>query len=249
MTATIRKEYGVTWLNDNAYIGITSALKQLGQSENIVHWQLRKAIERHSQLLMKLNAGEITEDQYKRDSRPEELLKSPKEKRREGADMGKVNHTMLDAFSTGDADLLAETKAKAPEAFTALDLWLRENNAEFIGTEIDVFSSTLRFCGRIDAKIKTPKGIGIFELKSKDRIYWEHEIQAGFYSVCDVAVIGGEKCVNDCDFVSALLLKNGKCVEHEIDTTDTMKTLYAIKEIYRAHKPKSPIFAMPGEFK
>ena len=245
---TITREYGVTWLDGRPYIGITKLLAAAGTSDNLVKWKVGLALDNYDKLLAQFEAGEISEEEFKRKRSVWNLTQTTREKMQEGGSTGRDNHSMLQAFAEGDSEKMQEHKQRSPAAYSALDLWLVENSASIELSEVDVFHGQLGACGRFDALIRTPKGQGIYELKSKDRVFHEAIMQASFYLLCDVRVAGGLKDTHHADYASVLLLKDGKCVEQPIHTPpERIKTLMAYRTIFEELNPNSPIFKASKE--
>lgn len=245
---TITREYGVTWLDGRPYIGITKLLAAAGVSNNLVKWKVETAVKKYIKLKAQFDAGEINQHTFDKECSAWNLMQTTREKMQEGGATGRENHNMLQAFAEGDSVKMKEYKEKSPKSFEAIDDWLSENQASIELSEVDVFHGQLGVCGRFDALIKTPKGKGIYELKSKDQIFHEAIMQASFYLLCDVRVTNGTKDAHHADYASVLLLKNGKCVEKLIHTPpERIKTLMAYRTIFEELFPDSPIFKVRSE--
>lgn len=245
---TITKDFGVTWLDGRPYIGITKVLRAVGTSPLMMRYKLESAMKKASDATRLLMEGEITDAEFKKRMDVWEHEKEDRKQMLEASEKGKQVHSMVQAFADGDSGALAKYKAEVPTAYSAFDTWLVENGATIEGSEVDVFHGQLGLCGRFDARIRTAKGSGIYEIKSTKKVYFEHLMQASFYALCDVTAANNMKSIHECDHASVLVIRDGRATETVVDNpASKLKVLSAFRTIFEDLNPDSPIFKASKE--
>ncbi len=235
-------QYGNLRYNDREYMGISGLIKSIGLSPQLVTWEIEKAVLRFKKELDSFQKGDINGTEFNHRTKTEKLRSEAKEARNVAAKLGTQRHSMLEAFATGDTESLAHYKATMAFQFTAIDSWLVENGAEILLSEFQVANDEIMVHGRSDAYIKTKKGRGVFDLKSKKNIYLEQKLQVSFYAKSNLALTqAGEQREFEPDYASLLTLTDQGIQEHEVTAVETC---FELLKLYRQiHEQKKVLAA------
>ena len=235
-------QYGNLRYNDREYMGITGLIRSIGLSPQLVNWEIEKAVLRFKKELDSFQKGDINGTEFNRRTKTPNLRGEAKEARNVAAKVGTQRHSMLEAFATGDTESLAFYRETMAFQFTALEAWLTQNEASILLSEFQVANDEIMVHGRSDVYIKTKKGNGVYDLKSKQNVYLEQKLQVAFYAKSNLALTqAGEQKEFTPEFASILTLTDRGIQETEVTEVDAC---FELLRLYRQiHEQKKVLAA------
>jgi hypothetical protein len=154
------------------YPSVTTITGQLDKSAGLLPWAVGCAMD-----FIRLHRKEYKDI--------ESLLldaeKRYREVSQEALDIGSEVHYLIERYIQHDKDVLKDVRDEVMQGVIAFFEWEKENNVEWIESEIPVFNNNWGYAGKFDAIAKVNNKVYVIDFKTSKRIYPEAWLQVAAY--------------------------------------------------------------------
>lgn len=163
-------------LDGKPLTGVTTILKVVGKGDALVQWSANKAIEH---IEKNIGYAENSEDIHKL---CEEAKYAWKTSRDTAGDFGTNVHKAIEEW-VKEGKMFPDLTEKEQKSFDNFREWAKENDVNFVQSEMRIYSRKYWYAGTLDLLIEVDGKLFLADIKTSSRIYPEHMWQMGGYDI------------------------------------------------------------------